>query len=87
MGPAPRTITLYVLFTVETNKWFNIRTRFQKLVFPQGISYDRETGFGTVTLGRIFKLSQTYTLTHSPLVDPTGFEPVTSTLQMWRSTN
>ena len=60
-------------------QWLNLaptlRARFQKLVFPQGIAYDRETGFGTVTLGRIFALNQTYTLTKSPLVDPRGVEP------------
>ena len=62
-----------------TKQWLNLapmlRVRFQKLVFPQGIAYDRETGFGTVVLGRIFKLNQTYTLTKSPLVDLRGVGP------------
>ena len=72
-------------------QWLNLapalRARFQKVVFPQGIAYDRETGFGTVTLGRIFTLNQTYTLTKSPLVDHTGFEPVASSMPWKRSTN
>src|SRR3989344_1161210 len=62
-----------------TKQWLNLaptlRARFQKLVFPQGITYDRETGFGNVVLGRIFNLNYQHTLTKSPLVDPPGVEP------------
>lgn len=28
------------------------------LIFPDGISYDRETGFGTADMGCIFELSR-----------------------------
>ncbi len=53
-------------------QWLNLapvlRVRFQKLIFPQGIAYDRETGFGTVVLGCIFSLNKTYGLQKSPLV-------------------
>ena len=63
-----------------------LRARFQKLIFPQGIAYDRENGFGTVTLGRIFSLNREYTLQKSPLVDLAGFEPATPSLQMRCST-
>ena len=73
-----------------TKQWLNLaptlRARFQKLVFPQGITYDRETGFGNVVLGRIFNLNYQHTLTKSPLVDPTGIEPVTSSMPWRRST-
>ncbi len=63
-----------------------LRARFQKLVFPQGIAYNRESGFGTAVLGRIFSLNREYTLQKSLLVDLTGFEPVTPSLQMRCST-
>lgn len=58
-----------------------------KLVFADRLSYERGKGFGTVNLSlplRVFELSE---LDDSSYVDPTGFEPVTSSLQMRRSTN
>ena len=64
-----------------------LRSRFQKVIFPTGIAYDRITGFGTVKLGRIYTLNQHSADKNYTLVDPTGFEPVTSSLQMRRSTN
>ena len=60
--------------------------RFQKVAFPKGIPYSRETGFGTVEMGRIFRMNQEFQLQSNALVDPSGLEPLTSTLQMWRST-
>ena len=60
-------------------QWLNLsptlRGRFQKLVFPQGITYDKKTGFGTVVLGRIFSLNRDYALQKSPLVDLRGVGP------------
>ena len=43
-------------------QWFDLppklRPRFQKLVFPEGIPYKRDTGFGTARLGLIFELNR-----------------------------
>ena len=63
-----------------------LRPRFHKLLFPQGLRYDRKTGYGTVEVGLIFKLNEEFVLSNSFVVDPTGIEPVASSLQMRRST-
>ncbi len=63
------------------------KKRFQKLVLPEGIVYDKNNGFGTAKLGFIYEMNQQLVAEKSDLVDPTGFEPVTSSLQMRRSTN
>ena len=63
------------------------RQRFQKLAFPKGIPYSRETGFGTVEMGRIFTMNQTFQTGLKTLVDLGGFEPPTSSMRMTRSTN
>lgn len=43
-------------------QWFdlppNLKQQFQKLVFPEGIPYQKDFGFGTAQLGLIFKLNQ-----------------------------
>jgi site-specific DNA recombinase len=43
-------------------QWFDLpaelRPRFQRLVFPEGIPYDRKTGFGTAKLGLIYELNR-----------------------------
>ena len=43
-------------------QWFDLpaelRPRFQKLIFPEGLSYSRSNGFGTKKLGLIFELFQ-----------------------------
>ena len=64
-----------------------LRARFQKVIFPAGIAYDRLKGFGTIKLGRIYTLNQLDLSKNYGLVDPSGFEPLTSSLQMRRSTN
>lgn len=61
--------------------------RFQKLIFPDGIRYTKNEGFGTARLGLIFEINETIGAQKSALVDPAGFEPATSALQMRRSTN
>ena len=43
--------------------------RFQKLVFPEGISYTRNKGFGTAKLGLIYELNRTCDGKKSGLVD------------------
>ena len=52
-----------------------VRARFQKLIFPDGIPYHRDTGFGTPILGRIFELNRTFVSTNSLQVRRVGFEP------------
>jgi len=37
---------------------YQLRRRFEKSVFPDGICYERNQGFGTVKLGPIYELSQ-----------------------------
>ena len=64
-----------------------LSSRFQKLVFPEGIRYDKNSGFGTARLGLVFQLDGTFAVRKSDVVDPSGFEPLTSALQMRRSTN
>ncbi len=61
--------------------------RFQKLVLPEGIRYDKNTGFGTAKLGWIYEINQQVVAEKSDLVDRTGFEPATPSLQMRCSTN
>ncbi len=35
-------------------------SRFQKLIFPEGISYQKNCGFGTAKLGVIFSLNEAF---------------------------
>lgn len=71
-------------------QWFDLvphlQPKFQKLVFPEGIPYERGKGFGTTKLGLIYELNQHFADQKSSMVDPTRFELVTSSLQMRRST-
>jgi site-specific DNA recombinase len=66
-------------------------SRFQKLIFPEGISYQKNSEFGTAKLGVIFSLNQVFlrdtSLQKSQVVDPIGFEPTTSCMQHRRSAN
>ncbi len=45
-----------------------VRPRFQKLVWPEGISFTREKGFGTAKLGAIFELAQINQLNHEEVL-------------------
>ena len=63
------------------------RERFQKIAFPNGIPYSRQTGFGTPEMGLIFSMNKEFLTRNSSLVDRTGFEPATPSLQMRCSTN
>ena len=53
-------------------QWFElagpVRLKFQKLLFPDGILYDRETGFGTARLGCIFSLYERWGGSNAHLV-------------------
>jgi hypothetical protein len=53
-------------------QWFDIplslRPRFQKLIFPDGIPYQRGNGFGTARLGLLFELNRPSDSSKSGLV-------------------
>jgi hypothetical protein len=57
-------------------QWFDLtpelRPRFQKLIFPEGVPYSRSDGFGTTKLGLIFELCQKNGNEFPSLVDPMG---------------
>ncbi len=72
--------------------WFDLspqlKPRFQKLVFPQGVFYDPKIKFRTTKLGYIYELNQKIEAAMPRFkisVDPTGLEPATSSVQMRRS--
>jgi site-specific DNA recombinase len=64
----------------------HLAPRFQKLVFPQGIPYVRNDGFGTAEMGLIFRMNEALDAQTSDVVDPSGFEPLASCVQSRRST-
>lgn len=47
--------------------------RFQQLLFPEGIPYDRAKSYGTAIVGPIFKLKQEFELDESKNVRALGF--------------
>ena len=49
-----------------------LRTRFQNLVFPEGLSYRSESGFGTAVTMRIFSDLQSLTEGELQVVPPGG---------------
>jgi site-specific DNA recombinase len=55
------------------------KQRLQKLLFPSGVTYSRERGFGTAEIAVIFRLLQAVGGQKSREVSPTGFEPVLPT--------
>jgi site-specific DNA recombinase len=72
-------------------QWFDLapelRPRFQKLIFPEGVRYSRLTEFGTVKLGLIFKLSQQNPGEIPPLVDSmrVGWNQFMAEILEWRA--
>jgi site-specific DNA recombinase len=62
-----------------------LRLRFQNLIFTKNLPFDGEK-FGTSDLSLVYKLKEDYDADSSSLVDPTGFEPAASSVQMRRST-
>ena len=60
--------------------------RFQKLVFPEGISYTRNKGFGTAKLGLIYELNRTCDGKKSGLVDLTfnRWNQIITELKHWQ---
>ena len=49
-----------------------VRPQFQKLVLPDGISYDRKNGFGTMKLGLIYETNQHFHADEFRMVDLTA---------------
>jgi len=47
-----------------SHQWFDLpdelKPRFQKLIFPQGMPYTKSDGFGTITLNLIFEINQSF---------------------------
>jgi hypothetical protein len=69
-------------------QWFdltNSQARFQKMIFPDGISYTRNLGFGTCRLGLIYELNRICGTEKSLVVGDRGLEPRTSSLSVTRS--
>jgi site-specific DNA recombinase len=60
------------IYTLD-RQWFDLsphlRLQFQKLVFPEGIPYDKKKGIGTPKLGCLFELNQHSDDSKSSLVD------------------
>jgi site-specific DNA recombinase len=56
----------------------NVKPRFQKYLFPNGITYFPNRGFRTDDLALTFRLNQDFMKHNSTLVDLTGLEPATS---------
>ena len=88
------TITYATKFISNLSRiWFDLspelKPRFQKLVFPEGVSYDAKTKFRTSKLGYIYELIQKNEAKKSPFsepVDPRRLELLTPSLQMRCST-
>ena len=63
--------------TAWGSQWLELvpewRSRFQYLVFPDRIPYDRDSGFGTAKLGSIYELNRRFVATNSKGVDLRGF--------------
>jgi site-specific DNA recombinase len=71
-------------------QWLDLavsHSRFQKMVFPEGISYTRNKGFTTTRLGLIYELNRTFGTQKSPLVDCslTSWNLIMAELRMWSS--
>lgn len=70
-------------------QWLDLsesRSRFQKLVFPEGISYRRGEGFGTAPLGLIYELNRTCGTDKSLMVDRTliSWNQIITELKQWQ---
>jgi len=56
------------------------RQRLQKVLFPKGVTYSTQSGFGTAETSLFFRWLAVATEKKDALASPTGFEPVTSLL-------
>lgn len=72
-----------------SQKWLILplswQRRFQKLVFPEGIPYFRNQGFGTIKLGYIFELISTFGIQKSSTVhlSDATWNQIENVLQEW----
>jgi len=71
-------------------QWIDLETshlRFQKMIFPEGISYTRNIGFTTTSLGLIYELNRTSGTQKSPLVDCslTSWNQIMAELKQWQA--
>jgi hypothetical protein len=55
-----------------------IRQRFQRLLFPEGLSYTKENGFGTAVSSSLYELLGTFSTDVSDMAPPRGIEPLFS---------
>ena len=62
-----------------------IQTKLQWFQFPSGITFDGQN-FGTTQIACVFKAKDLIMSPLSSRVDPTGLEPVTSSMPWMRST-
>lgn len=62
------------------------KTKLQWFQFPSGVTFDGEV-FGTTKVSSVFNAKDALSASLSTTVDPSGFEPLTSSLQMRRSTS
>ena len=70
-------------------QWLDLATshsRFQKMVFPNGISYTRNKGFGTADLGLIYEINRTCGTEKSLLVHFTlnHWNQIITELKQWQ---
>ncbi len=74
------TITYAINFVEHLDRqWVDLknelRPRFQKLIFPEGILYFKGKGFQTTKLSLMLATKKTARYEQSPLVTPRGIEP------------
>ena len=62
----------------------NKRVKLQWFQFPSGLVFDGQK-FGTTEVASLFKTKDAFSASSSIVVDPTGLEPATSSVQMRRS--
>jgi site-specific DNA recombinase len=67
---------------------FNLdqKQRFQKIVFPEAVEFDREQGFGTPSTSLIFRYLRQIQAGESNMAPQRGFEPLTPRLTAGCST-
>lgn len=63
-----------------------LQPKFEKLVFPQGFTYDKKIGIRTPKLGYIYELNRATCTLNETVVDPRRIELLTSGVQNRRST-
>ena len=62
-----------------------VKTKLQWFQFPLGLTYQNNF-FGTAEMCSFFKVKDAISASNTAMVDPSGLEPLTSSLQMRRST-